>query len=103
MELRFPDSAANPYLALALIISAGLKGIEDGLDEEVAKRISIAAVAGIPKDLKTAASCAREDAFITDVVGDSFSDIYLDAREAEWDSYMREVSDWEMRNYLYKF
>lgn len=103
VELRFPDSAANPYLALALIISAGLKGIEDGLDEEVAKRISIAAVAGIPKDLKTAASCAREDAFITNVVGDSFSDIYLDAREAEWDSYMREVSDWEMRNYLYKF
>ena len=103
VEMRFPDSSANPYLALALIISAGLKGIEEGLDDEVKTRISVSDVGGLPLDLKTASDCAGKDPFIKEVVGNDFSDMYLEAKMNEWYGYMKEVSDWEMRNYLYKY
>ncbi len=103
IELRFPDSAANPYLALALCISAGLQGIEDGNGANIPIRLPIANVSGMPENLKEALNYAQNDPFIARVVGDDFARIYTERKTGEWNSYMREVSDWEIQNYLYKY
>ena len=103
IEFRFPDSSANPYLALALIISAGLKGIEEGLDKKTEKKICFSSVSELPGDLKSALFCAKVDTFIKDVLGDEFTRIYIEAKMREWNEFMKEVSDWEIRNYLYKY
>lgn len=102
IELRFPDSSANPYLALALCISAGLQGIEDGDGANIPIRLPIANVNDLPHDLKEAVKCAAADPFIAEVVGSDFARIYAGTRMDEWDSYMREVSSWEIEKYLYK-
>lgn len=102
IELRFPDSSANPYLALALCISAGLQGIEDGNGANIPMRLPIANVNGLPHDLKEAVNCAVNDPFISEVVGNDFARIYAQCRMDEWESYMREVSAWELNKYLYK-
>ena len=103
IELRFPDSAANPYLALALCISAGLQGIEDGDGPNIPMRLPIANVGGMPENLKEALCCAKKDPFIGEVLGDDFARIYTEAKTDEWNRYMRDVSDWEIQNYLYKY
>ncbi|MCR5233405.1 MAG: glutamine synthetase family protein [Lachnospiraceae bacterium] len=103
IELRFPDSAANPYLALALCISAGLEGIESGDGANIPMRLPIANVNGMPQNLKEAVSCAGNDPFIGEVVGDDFARIYTESKLAEWNRYIRDISDWEIENYLYKY
>lgn len=103
IELRFPDSSANPYLALALCISAGLQGIEDGNGANIPMRLPVANVNGMPHDLSEAVTCAVKDPFIADVVGNDFARIYAQSKTDEWNRYMREVSEWEIKNYLYKF
>ena len=103
VELRFPDSAANPYLALALCISAGLEGIEVGNGANIPMRLPLINVKGMPENLKEAVICAGSDPFINEVVGDDFARIYTESKLNEWNRYMRDVSDWEILNYLYKF
>lgn len=103
IELRFPDSSANPYLALALCISAGLQGIEDGNGANIPMRLPVANVNGMPHDLSEAVTYAVKDPFIADVVGNDFARIYAQSKTDEWNRYMREVSEWEIKNYLYKF
>ncbi len=103
IELRFPDSSANPYLALALIISAGLKGVEDELDKKIEKKISFSSVSELPGDLKSALFCAKVDPFIKEILGEDFAQLYTEAKFKEWNDFMKEVSDWEIRNYLYKY
>ena len=103
IEIRFPDSAANPYLALALCISAGLEGIENGNGANIPVRLPIANVNGLPENLKEAVLCAENDPFITEVVGEDFARIYTESKLDEWNRYMRDVTEWEIQNYLYKF
>ncbi|MCR5508856.1 MAG: glutamine synthetase family protein [Lachnospiraceae bacterium] len=102
VELRFPDSAANPYLALALCISAGLSGIKEGLNKTLDDGILINSVDSLPLDLKEAVTYARNDSFIGEVLGDDFARIYAECKEDEWIRYMREISQWELNNYLFK-
>lgn len=103
LELRFPDSAANPYLAIALCVMAGLDGIEKNM--ELGKRVcelGDEVPDQLPGTLREAISGVLRDTFLQEVFGDEFVDIYILAKEKEWDDYMEEVSDWEVRNYLNK-
>lgn len=102
IELRFPDSSANPYLALALCISAGLKGIEEGLNTSRPDRIGVGDVPKFPLDLREAVSHAQGDPFINEVLGEKFASIYSDYKLFEWAAFMKEVSEWEIDHYLYK-
>ena len=81
----------------------GLQGIEDGNGANIPIRLPIANVDGMPENLKEALDCAGNDPFINKVLGDDFARIYTEAKINEWNRYMRDISDWEIRNYLYKY
>ena len=94
MELRSPDPAINPYLALVLIIHAGLDGIEDRLklrepldfnlyeEDLAAKEIPL-----LPQDLKSALEIAQRSVFVRKILGTEILDKYLSLKKAELDEY----------------
>lgn len=113
IELRSPDPSCNPYLALAVIIGAGLDGIEKGvmppkrieanifnLSKEEKKLQSIDA---LPTSLSEALSELKKDKTILDILGEQLSSIYINAKKAEWASYRTEVTLWEIEHYLSKY
>lgn len=91
MELRSPDPAVNPYLAFALILAAGLDGIERGLtlpppvdaDLYTAGRDVTGDLATLPGSLGEALALAKESTFVRSVLGDSLLDSYLAVKERE--------------------
>ena len=113
IELRCPDSAMNPYLALAACLSAGLDGIEKktGLPacvegnmftmepEELRERN----VERIPETLGDAIEAYSGDVFMKEVLGEHIYTKYLEAKEQEWRDFRAQVTDWEVSQYLYKY
>lgn len=112
VELRCPDPAANPYLALAVCLAAGLDGIrnqimpppavvrnvyEMRLDEKKAEGIE-----ALPATLSEAINELEKDEFILGVLGEHISRNYIQAKRAEWSAYTSQVTDWEIDQYLYK-
>ncbi len=113
VELRNPDSAANPYLVLALCLSAGLDGIKNqilpppGVNTNI-YQMSEEECAGLgirklPDNLKDALRAMEEDAFIREVLGDHITGVYLDTKKKEWENYCRTVGEWEVSEYLNKY
>jgi glutamine synthetase len=109
-ELRCPDPSANPYLAFAIMLAAGLDGIENKmvapkpiedniwkLSPEEMKEKGIEMVAG---SLKEAIDALSKDKVIKEALGEHTSQHFYDAKNAEWDSYRTSVSQWELDNYL---
>ena len=113
IELRCPDSAMNPYLALAACLQAGLDGIEKNIPlppcvegnmfemepEELKKR----SVERIPETLGDAIEAYEGNAFIKHVLGEHIYTKYLEAKEKEWRAFRAQVTDWEVKQYLYKY
>ncbi len=99
VELRSPDPSCNPYLALALILSAGLEGLE--LKEMPAEEGT--SCGSLPKDLGEAIEEYRKDGFIKEVLGNTIYEKFLEAKRHEWAEYVKEVSPWEVERYLYKY
>lgn len=112
IELRFPDPSANAYLTIALCMAAGLDGIAKHLDPGAESARLFAsrteaekAAAGIdhlPDTLREAATFMEEDSFVKMVLGQEFVDLYVEAKKAEWNEYMSQVSEWEVDKYLYR-
>lgn len=113
VELRSPDSAMNPYLTLAAILEAGLEGIEKGeeignpvsgnlyaLTEEERERMGIGQ---IPHTLGEAIQAFANDSFLRRVLGEHIYQKYLEAKQAEWDQFRAQVTDWEISQYLFKY
>ncbi len=97
IELRFPDASANPYLAIAVCIAAGIDGIEKKLipDEEnelVPKKL--------PSNLFDAVKRMQEDESLVSALGKEFTDIYAGLKNREYGDYMLQVSEWELETYL---
>ena len=112
IELRSPDSAANPYLLIAVCLEAGMEGIRNkivppapvnqnvfDLSQEEMKELGIEA---IPSDLGEALEELKKDTFIQQVLGKHVFQKYVEAKEKEWISYRAQVTDWEIDEYLYK-
>ncbi len=112
IELRSPDSAANPYLLIAVCLAAGLEGIQNkitppapvnrnvfDLTEEEMNTLGIEA---IPCDMGEAIEELKKDTFIQKVLGDHVFQKYVKAKEQEWNDYRAQVTDWEIEEYLYK-
>ena len=113
IELRCPDSAVNPYLALAACLSAGLEGIRNNLtpppsvdtnifamsDEEMAEHH----IDQLPETLGEALEHFEGSEFAKNLLGNHIYTKYLEAKAEEWKKFRAEVTDWEVEEYLYKF
>ena len=113
IELRCPDSAVNPYLALAACLAAGLDGIKKemtppaGVDCNVFamtdEEIRTLGIEQLPQTMGEALEAFEDSTFAREVLGDHIYTKYLEAKSAEWKKFRAEVTDWEVQEYLYKF
>ena len=97
VQVLFPDPAANPYLALAAILNAGLEGIRNHYSpEECGERLHFPETLGVLiKELKT-------NQFALDTFGEKLCRMYGEGKKEEWDRFCSYVTDWEIREYLYR-
>lgn len=109
VENRGVDSAANTYLAAALMLAAGLEGVRLGLDPgEPVEDLTYDWTAGgdtvrLPRTLLEAVDAFREDPLVHEVFPAPLVEAYAEMKQAEWDEYHREVSEWERAKYLLAF
>jgi len=110
VELRTIDSACNPYLAFAVILGAGMKGIEEGyelpreaeddvwsLNERERKSLGIEP---LPKTLYEAIHIAENSELLAEVLGEHVYDFFLRNKRAEWEEYRVQVSAFERSRML---
>jgi len=110
LELRCPDPSCNPYLAFAVMLYAGLDGIEkgmtppDALEENLygldEARRQARNVEMLPGSLKEALDCLAEDKVIQNALGTHVYERFVRAKTQEWDEYRLAVSSWEIERYL---
>jgi glutamine synthetase len=113
IEVRNPDPACNPYLALAIMLSAGLDGIKNGLrpPESVEENIfkmdqntrEKQGIENLPENLFDAINELKRDGFIKRTLGTHLYDRYIEAKLFEWDEYKTAVHQWEIDQYLTKY
>jgi glutamine synthetase len=105
IELRTVDSASNPYLAFAVILAAGMKGIEEdydlpreaeddvwSLNERERKSLGIDP---LPKSLYDAIGIAESSELLAETLGEHVYDFFLRNKRAEWEEYRVQVSAYE--------
>ncbi len=110
IEYRSPDPSCNPYLALAVMIEAGLDGIKNNLksDEPMSAKDLSKAVHPfdfehtLPKTLKDAVVELDKDELIKSVLGDVYEN-YKRAKINEWMDYISIVHDWEVERYISRY
>src|SRR5919202_5686156 len=112
-ELRMPDPAANPYLALAVMLAAGLDGVETKADYREPVNTTIwemshrekrrLRIDDLPHDLNEACDELEKDTVMTGALGDHITANFLEAKRQEWRDYIMQVSPWELENYLAKY
>ena len=95
VEVRSPDSACNPYLAFAVILTAGLTGIEKGykLEESIQPE-------ALPTNLEEAIIAMEGSALVREALGADVFEYVLRNKRAEWDDYRKQVSAYELDRYL---
>lgn len=107
IELRNPDPSANPYLAFAAMLVAGLDGIRQRLEppdpaEENLYQIDMDrwSPQPMPSSLGEALEALQQDEVIQTALGNHLCERYVEAKMAEWDEYRLTVSQWEINRYL---
>ncbi len=110
IELRSPDPACNPYLALAVTIKAGLDGIRHKLDAPAPVSRNIYrmheherleyGIENLPEDLAEALDYFEKDAVMREALGEHIFSRFLEAKRIEWEIYRQQVHDWEIDQYL---
>lgn len=113
IELRSPDSSANPYLALAVCLQAGLDGIRNqimppksvdcNIFQMTEKERIESGIEEIPGTLIEAVSEMEKDSFMREVLGDHVYEKYIAAKKQEWQDYRSQVTDWEINRYLNQY
>ena len=95
IEIRSPDSACNPYLAFAVIIAAGLAGVEGKYE-----LIENSNPAPLPSDLAEAISAMEQSKLVKETLGADVFEFVLRNKRAEWNEYRKQVSAFELSRYL---
>ena len=95
IEFRSPDTACNPYLAYAVMLAAGLKGVEEGyVLSDSNDPISL------PTDLNEAIIQMEKSELVRETLGEHVFEYVLRNKRAEWRDYSRQVSAYELDRYL---
>ena len=110
VEFRSLDSACNPYLAFAVILAAGLAGIERGYELPPGAEDDVwALTAGerralgmrpLPASLNQAIQEMERSELVAETLGEHVFDFFLRNKQSEWEDYRRQVSQWEIDRYL---
>jgi glutamine synthetase len=95
IEFRSPDSACNPYLAYAVMIAAGLKGIEKNYELLASNDLQT-----LPTNLNEAISAMEKSALVRETLGEHVFEYVLRNKRAEWQDYRRQVSAYELDRYI---
>jgi glutamine synthetase len=113
VEHRVPDPAANPYLALAVMLAAGLDGIRTKADHREPVNENIwemshrekrrLRIDDLPHNLSEACDELEKDDVVTAALGPHIATHFLAAKRQEWSEYITQVSAWELENYLAKY
>ena len=113
IELRMPDPSANPYLALAVQLAAGLDGIETEADAREPVNTNIwemshrerrrLRIDDLPHNLSEACDELEKDKAITAALGEHITTHFLTAKRQEWEEYITQVTPWELEQYLAKY
>ncbi len=113
VELRAADAACNPYLGAAIVMAAGLEGIEEGLDpgephtdnmyEKTPAQLKKLGVKLLPRTLEEALDAFAADPLSRRVFGEKMFNAWLTYKRDEWLSYMHHISEWEKNRYLKLF
>lgn len=113
VELRSPDPSCNPYLALAVMLQAGLDGINRGLSAPDPVRENIYefdqdtreeyGIETLPENLGAAISALEADPVIMEALGPHIGPKFVEAKTQEYADYIVEVSEWELDHYLDTF
>jgi len=110
IEYRAPDPACNPYLAFAVILAAGLRGIEkdyelppeaeDNIYEMTDQERRAAGIGSLPRNLDEALSLMEESELVAEALGEHVFEFFLRNKRVEWDEYRSQVTPYELRKYL---
>jgi glutamine synthetase len=95
IEFRSPDSACNPYLAYAVMLAAGLKGIEEDYVLEETRDAK-----PLPANLNEAIVAMEGSELVRQTLGEHVFEFVLRNKRAEWQDYRRQVSAYELDRYL---
>lgn len=113
IEVRCPDPSSNTYLAFAVMIAAGLDGVERGLElgepveesvfemDEV--RLKEKGIRELPGTLAEAIEELERDPVVCEALGDHVLSHFVEAKRAEWDEYRTQVTQWEIDRYLERY
>lgn len=109
-EIRCPDPTCNPYLALAMMLNAGLDGVKNkmtpppSVDKDIFKmspaEMDEAGIHVMPGSLKEAIEELKASPIAKETLGEHIFEKYIEAKESEWDRYRTAVTDWELDEYL---
>ncbi len=109
LELRCPDPSCNPYLAFAVMLAAGLDGIEKKIEppapveEDVYgfddKKLAKFYMKTLPPSLGEAIEEFRKSKFMKEALGEHVFSKYLEIKATEWDEFQSSVTDWELNRY----
>ncbi|MHB8985188.1 MAG: type I glutamate--ammonia ligase [Eubacteriales bacterium] len=113
IELRNPDPACNPYLAIAVALKAGLDGVKKKMEpplptnqniyhltEEERRNLNIGS---LPSNLQEALSELSKDEVVKSALGGHIYEKFVEAKSLEWENYRAKVHPWEVNEYLSKF
>lgn len=111
LELRCPDPSANPYLAAAVMLAAGLDGIRNQLSLSAPLEETVVSVAAkrrqvsdiLPRSLGEALDELEQDDVLMHALGPYVADRYLEAKKQEYREYKRQVTQWEIDRYLSRY
>ena len=104
VNLILPDSACNPYLTLAVILEAGLKGVCEEFEvinpDCIFNSKNVAAPESLPTNLGEAIFYFSQSDFMQEVLGDRIFNYLVEIKAAEWRSYQSSVTDWDRDKFL---
>ncbi|MHB8170587.1 MAG: type I glutamate--ammonia ligase [Thermincolia bacterium] len=113
VEMRNPDPATNPYLALAVMLAAGIDGIKNKIQPPAPTERNIynmnaaereeAGIASLPASLYEAIEELGKDPVVKAALGEHIFNKYTEAKLAEWDDYRTKVHQWEIDSYLSRY